>query len=110
MTDICQFLELLVLDVNYEAGLFFIVYLHDVRPIVKQMLVRPIVKQMLVSLDGKVPEDLGVVIPDYFFGFYPPVFTMPKIFLSAYGPIYYLRPCCCVSQSTPSLRACCSLW
>ena len=30
-------------------------------------------KRMLVSLDGKVREDLGVVIPDYFFLFYPPV-------------------------------------
>ena len=34
---------------------------------------------MLVSLDEKVPEDLGVVIPDYFFWFYPPVFTVLKI-------------------------------
>ena len=40
---------------------------------------------MLVNLDGKVPEDLGVVIPDYFFWFYPPVFTVLKIVLSTYG-------------------------
>ena len=39
----------------YEAGLFFIVDQHDVRPIVKQML---------VSLDGKVAEDTVVIIPD----------------------------------------------
>ena len=67
MTDICQFFRapcpgcsnlLANLNVNYEAGRFFIVDQHDVRPIVKQML---------VSLDGKVPEDLGVVLPDYFF-------------------------------------------
>ena len=53
--------ELFVLDiliswhckVNFEAGLFLIVNQHDVRPIVKQML---------VCLNGKVPEDLGVVI------------------------------------------------
>ena len=49
--------------------------------------VRPIVKQMLVSLDEKVPEDLGVVIPDYFFWFYPPFFTVLKIVLSTYGPV-----------------------
>ena len=67
-------------NVNYEASLFFIVYQHDVRPIVKQML---------VSLDGKVTEDLGVVIPDYFFWFYPPVFTMLQIVLGIYGPVYY---------------------
>ena len=59
---------------------FFIVYQHDVRLIVKQML---------VSLDGKVPDDLGVVAPDYFFRFYPPVFTVLKIVLSTYGPVYY---------------------
>ena len=64
----------------YEAGLFFIVDQHDVRPIVKQML---------VSLDGKVPEDLGVVIPDYFFWLYPPVFTVLKIVLGTYGSVYY---------------------
>ena len=45
-------------DVNYEASLFFIVDQYDVRLIVKQML---------VSLDRKVPEDLGVVVPDHFF-------------------------------------------
>ena len=88
MTDICQFFELFILDVfiswhcnvNYEAGLFYIVYQHGVRPIVKQTL---------VSLDGKVPEDLGVVIPDHLFWFYPPVFTVLKIVLSTYGPVYY---------------------
>ena len=67
-------------NVNYEVGLFFIVYQHDVRPIVKQML---------VSLDGKVLEDLGVVIPDYFVWFYPPVFAVLEIVLSTYGPVYY---------------------
>ena len=66
-------------NVNYETGLFFIVDQHDVRPIVKQML---------VSLDEKVSENFVVVIPDYIFWFYPPVFTMPKILLSAYDPIY----------------------
>ena len=83
-----NFFELLVLDVfiswhcnvNYEGGLFFIVYQHDVRPIVKQML---------VSLDGKVPEDLGVVTPDYFFRFYSPVVTVLKIVFSTYGSVYY---------------------
>ena len=44
---------------------------------------------MLVSLDGKVPEDLGVVISDYFFWFYPSVFLVLKIVLSTYGPVYY---------------------
>ena len=61
-----NFFEFFVLDilisrhcnVNYEAGLFFIVDQHNVKPIIKQML---------VSLNGKVPDDLGVVIPDYFF-------------------------------------------
>ena len=75
MTGTCQFFELLVLDVliswhcnvNYAAGVFFIVDQHDVRSMVKQML---------VSLDRKVPEDLDVVIPDYFFWFYSPVFTV----------------------------------
>ena len=88
MTDICQFFELLVLNVfiswhcnvNYEASLFLEVDQHDVRLIVKQML---------VSLDWKVPEDLGVVAPDYFFWFYPPVFTVLKIVLGTYGPVYY---------------------
>ena len=45
----------------------------------------PIVKQMHVSLNGEVSEDLGVIIPDYFFWFYPPVFTV----LTTYGPVYY---------------------
>ena len=40
---------------------------------------------MLVSLDGEGPEDLGGIIPDYFFWFDPPVFTV----LSTYGPVYY---------------------
>ena len=46
-------------------------------------------KQMLVSLDGKVLEDLDVAIPDQFFWFYPPVFTVLKIVLSTYGPVSY---------------------
>ena len=62
MTDNFQFFKLLVLDVfiswhwyvHYEAGLFFIVDQH---------YVRPTVKQMLVSIDGKVSENLGVFIP-----------------------------------------------
>ena len=44
---------------------------------------------MLVSLDEKDPEDLGVVIPDCFFWFYRPVFTVLKILLSTYGSVYY---------------------
>ena len=88
MTDICQFFELLVLEVliswqckvNYEADLFFVV---------DQPNFRPIVKQMLVSLERKVSEDLGVVISNYFFWFYPPFFTVLKIVLSTYGPVYY---------------------
>ena len=83
-----NFWELLVLSflfswhcgVHYEIGLVLVVDQHNVRPVVKQML---------VSLDGKVPEDLGVVIPDYFFWFYSPVFTVLKIVLSTYGPVYY---------------------
>ena len=67
-------------NVNYEAGLFFIVDQHDVRPIVNQML---------VSLDEKVSDDLGVVSPDYFFWFYSPVFTVLKIVISTYCPVYY---------------------
>ena len=67
-------------NVNYEAGLFFTVDQQDVRPIVNQML---------VSLDGKVPEDLGVVIPDYIIWFHPPVFTVLKIVPSTYGSVYY---------------------
>ena len=57
--------------------------------IVDQHDVRPIVRQILVSLDEKVPEDLGVAIPDYFFWFYPPVFTVLKIVFSTYGPLYF---------------------
>ena len=83
------FFKLLVLDVlisshcnvNYEAGLFFIV--DD------QHNVEPTVKQIFVSLDGKVPDDIGVVIPDHFFWFYPPVLNVLKIVLSTYGPVYY---------------------
>ena len=67
-------------NVNYAAGLFHVV---------NQRNVRPIVKQMLVSLDREVPEDLGVTIPNYFFWFYPPVFTVLKVVLSTYGPVYY---------------------
>ena len=45
VTNICRFFELLVrdvfiswhCDVNYEAGLFFAVDKHGVRPILKQM-------------------------------------------------------------------------
>ena len=73
------FFELFVLDVliswhcdvNCEAGLFLVVDQHDVRPIVKQML---------VSLDGEVPKD--------FFWFYPPVFTVLKVLLSTNDPVY----------------------
>ena len=57
--------------------------------VVDQQDVKPIVKQMFVSLNGKVPEDLNVVIPDHFVWFYSPVFTMLKIVLSTYGPVYY---------------------
>ena len=65
MTNICQFFELFVLDVlfswhcdvNYEAGLLLVVNMHNVRPIVKQML------------DEEVLEDPGAIVPDYFFWF-----------------------------------------
>ena len=57
--------------------------------IMRPVNVRPIVKQKLVSLDGKVLEDLGAVIPDCFFWFYSPVFTALKTVPSAYGPVYY---------------------
>ena len=46
-------------------------------------------KQMLVSLDREVLEDLGVIIPDCFFWFYPPVFTVLKVVLSTYSSVYY---------------------
>ena len=83
-----NFFELLVLDVfiswhcdvNYEASLFLIVDQHDVRSIVQRVL---------VSLDRKVLAGLGVDIPDYFFWSYPPVFTVLKVVLSAYGPLCY---------------------
>ena len=67
-------------NVIYEAGLFFIVDQHDVRPIVKQVH---------VSLGKKVLEDPGVIIPDYFFWSYPPVFTVLQVVLSTYDPVYY---------------------
>ena len=50
--------------------------------IVDQHNIKPILKQMLVSLDGKVPEDLSDVLTDNFFWFYPPAFTVLKIVLS----------------------------
>ena len=74
-------------NANYEAGLFLVVDQHDVRPIVKQVL---------VSLDGEVPEDLGVIILQYFFWFYPPVFTVLNVVLSTYD-LFDLRSLCCVS-------------
>ena len=52
--------------------MFLVVDLHNVRPIGKQML---------VTLDREVPEDHGVIVPDYCFFFYPPVFTMLKVVL-----------------------------
>ena len=95
MTDICQVFELLVLDVliswhcdvNYEAGLFLIVDQHYVRLIVKQMLVSP---------DKKVSEDLGVIIPDYFFWLYPPVFTVLKLVLRTYCILYIVYYVYCI--------------
>ena len=103
MTDNFHFFELFVLDflipwlcnVNYEAGLFFIVDQHDVRLIVRQML---------VGLDGKVSEDHGMIVPDQFFWLYPPVFTMLKVVLSTYGDVYY-RGHIVVSLSTYSVAA-----
>ena len=64
MTDICQFFQVVVLevliswccDVDYDAGLFLIVDQHDVRLIVKQML---------VGLDEEGPEDLDMIVFDY---------------------------------------------
>ena len=50
----------------YEAGLFFIVDQYDVRPIVRQTF---------VGLDREVPENLGMIVPNYSFWFYPPAFT-----------------------------------
>ena len=67
-------------DVNYEAGLFLVVGQHNGRLIVKHMN---------VSMNKKVLEDIGVIIPDYFFWFYSPVFTVLKAELSTYGPVYY---------------------
>ena len=42
-----------------------------------------------VSLNGKVLEELGVLIPDHFFWFCPPVFTVLNIVLSTYSPVSY---------------------
>ena len=67
-------------DVNYEADLFLIVDQHEVKPIVKQML---------VSLDGIVSEHLGVIISDELFRSYPPVFTVLKVVCNTYDPVYY---------------------
>ena len=67
-------------NVHYEASLFLAVDPHDAWPIVKQML---------VSLDGEVPKGLGVIIPDYFFWFYSPVFTVLMVVLSTYDPVCY---------------------
>ena len=88
MTDICQYFRACCpgfliswhCNVNNEAGLFFIADQHNDKPIVKHML---------VSLDGKVPEDLGLVIPDYFFWLNPPILTVLKVILSTYSPVYY---------------------
>ena len=67
MTEIINFFELFVLDVviswhynvNYEAGLLLAANQHNVRQILKQML---------VGLDREVPEDLCVMASDYSFG------------------------------------------
>ena len=67
-------------DVNYEAGLFLIADQHNVKPIVKQML---------DGLERKVPEDLRLIIPDYFFWSYPTVFAVLKAVLSTNGSVYY---------------------
>ena len=50
------------------------------------------------------PEDLGLIITNYFFWFHPSVFTVLR------WPCIPLRPHCCVSQCLKSLRACCSRW
>ena len=65
-------------DVNYEAGLCLVVNQRDVRPIVKQML---------VSLDGEVPEDLGMIIPDYVFWYYSQCLLCSKLY-SAHTALY----------------------
>ena len=44
---------------------------------------------LVIAVDGEVPKDLCVIIFDYFFWFYPPVFTVLKIVLSTYGSVYY---------------------
>ena len=46
-------------------------------------------KQILVSLDREAPENLDVIVPDYFFWFYPLVFTVLKVVLGTYDPVYY---------------------
>ena len=58
--------------------------------VIDQQNVRPIVKLMLVSLNREVPEDLGVVISDYFFWFYSPVFTVLMI-VSAHIALYTIE-------------------
>ena len=73
---------------------------------VDQRDVRPIVKQMLVGLNGEVPEDVGVMVPDNSFWFYPPVFTVLKVVHIALNTIE--ATLYCVSQCTWTLRACCS--
>ena len=42
-------------------------------------------KQILVNLDDEVPEDLGMIIPHYLFGFYPLFVTVLKVLLSTYS-------------------------
>ena len=44
---------------------------------------------LVIAVDGEVPEDLCVIIFDYFFWFYPPVFTVLMVVLSTYGPVCY---------------------
>ena len=65
--------------------------------VIDQQNVRPKVKLMLVSLNREVPEDLGVVIPDNFFWFYSPVFTVLKVVLRTYGPVYIGDTMLCLS-------------
>ena len=59
---------------------FLVVDQHDVRPIVKQMLIR---------LNGEVPENLGMIVPEYFFWFCSPVFTVLKDYSAHMSPVYY---------------------
>ena len=58
-----KFFELLVLEILISWLVMSIKRLVFSLP-VDQRDVRPIAKQMLVSLNGKVSEDLGVIIPD----------------------------------------------